>query len=87
MGVAVSNPAPRIAVAADKVTVIDCETDAMILPVMKTEMRERFAGSAIHVLGEGGHYPHILNSDAYTNIVRTALGGAVPEDFSTEGHQ
>ncbi len=73
MGVAVSVSAPQVAVPVEQITVIDCEDDTVITPAMKMRIKDRFAGADIRVLESGGHYPNILNPDAYTAVLREKL--------------
>lgn len=85
MGVAVSKFAPQVAIPLERVAIVDCEDDTVILPEMKKDIKLRFAGADIQVLATGGHYPHILNADAYTNILRDLLQHG--NGTSVVGHQ
>lgn len=80
MGVAISVPAPETGVDPLRITVIDCEDDAVIAPGMKATVTERFAGADIRVLKTGGHFPNILNPDDYTEILREKLLAPAEQD-------
>lgn len=80
MGVAISIPAPEVAVGMDRITIIDCKDDTVITPEMKQAVTERFDGADLRVMASGGHFPSILAADDYTAILHEKLIGGSSDD-------
>jgi len=62
-----------IAETAAKVVIIDCENDLIVDPETRQECRHRYPNARIYSLSEGGHYPYILNSAQFDNIIATEI--------------
>lgn len=73
LGVARSVAVPVLALPPERICVLDCEDDAVITPLMKRQVAERYAASEQVCLPFGGHYPHILNPDAYVSLLARRL--------------
>jgi pimeloyl-ACP methyl ester carboxylesterase len=57
----------------NRISVIDCEDDPIIPPMSRQSVRDHYAGAHLHTLKTGGHYPHILNPDAYNAVLTGRL--------------
>jgi maspardin len=53
--------------------VCDCEDDAVIAPAVRARVRARYLGARQLGLAHGGHYPHIVASDALVAAMRSWL--------------
>ena len=63
---------------AAQVAIIDCENDLIIDPETRLECRHRYPNARIYSLSEGGHYPYILNSAQFDDIIATEIAGYWP---------
>lgn len=75
VGVAAATPCPPLPVPRERITVIDCDDDPIIPPRSRQEVRDRYAGAHLQTLKSGGHYPHILNPQAYNETITRRLSG------------
>ena len=73
VGVAQATLCPPLPLAAQSITIIDCEDDPIIPPQSRQDVRDRYPGAHIRTLPKGGHYPHILNPEAYDAIITERL--------------
>lgn len=76
LGVADAKPCPPLPLPDSRIVVIDCADDPIIPPDSRRAMRNRYAAAEHHTLQIGGHYPHILNPDAYNAIILKRLKSA-----------
>lgn len=60
---------PPIALAESKITVLDCDDDPVIPKAARERLRARYPGARHVTLAHGGHYPHVLNSTAYADLL------------------
>jgi pimeloyl-ACP methyl ester carboxylesterase len=74
LGVIAARVCPRLSLDPERIVIIDCEDDPLISARSRQAVRDRYAGATICGLTTGGHYPHILNQDAYDDIIRQRLG-------------
>lgn len=72
-GVAAAALCPPLPIPPERVTVIDCEDDPIIPPRSQQAVRDRYAGAHHCTLQTGGHYPHILNPQAYNAVITGRL--------------
>ncbi len=72
-GVAAATPCPALSIPHQRITVIDCEDDPIIPPRSRQAVRDHYAGAHLHTLKTGGHYPHILNPQAYDAVISRRL--------------
>ena len=72
-GVAAATPCPALSIPRERITVIDCEDDPIIPPRSRQAVRDHYAGAHLHTLKTGGHYPHILNPQAYDAVITGRL--------------
>jgi len=73
VGVARATLCPPLPLHASRITVIDCDDDPIIPPRSRQDVRDRYPGAQIRTLSKGGHYPHILNPEAYDAIITERL--------------
>ncbi len=73
VGVAAATPCPPLAMPRERITVIDCDDDPIIPPRSRQAVRNHYAGAHLHTLTTGGHYPHILNPQAYDAVIEARL--------------
>jgi len=74
LGVVAAKPCPPLPLPYQRVAVIDCADDPIIPPSAREDVRAAYGGAEINTLPTGGHYPHILNPQAYDAIIRRRLG-------------
>ena len=72
-GVAAATLCPPLSLAGERITIIDCEDDPIIPPRSRQAVRDHYAGARLHTLQAGGHYPHILNPQAYNAVIADRL--------------
>jgi maspardin len=72
-GVAAAKLCPPLPIPRERITVIDCEDDPIIPPASRQAVRDHYAGAHLHTLQTGGHYPHILNPQAYNEVITSRL--------------
>jgi pimeloyl-ACP methyl ester carboxylesterase len=72
-GVAAASLCPPLSIPPERITVIDCEDDPIIPPRSRQAVRDRYAGAHRCTLQTGGHYPHILNPQAYNAVITDRL--------------
>lgn len=73
VGVIEAKACPPVAVPADRIVVVDCADDPIIPPASRQAVADHFAGAEHITLPFGGHYPHILNADAYNTTITRRL--------------
>lgn len=73
VGVAGAKPCPPLPIPHERVSVIDCADDPIIPTKSRQAVRDRYAGAHLHTLQAGGHYPHILNPQAYNAVIGDRL--------------
>jgi maspardin len=73
VGVIDATLCPPLPIPHQRIVVIDCADDPIIPPAARQDVHARYAGAEIHTLSRGGHYPHILNPQAYDDIIRRRL--------------
>ncbi len=79
VGVVNALPCPPLPLTPGSVTILDCADDPLIPAPVQERLRQRYPGSRQVTLERGGHYPHLLNPDAYEHLVLEIL------DQSTNG--
>ncbi|MBL8380279.1 MAG: alpha/beta hydrolase [Burkholderiales bacterium] len=71
----IARPVARVPLPDARIVLIDADDDPVILPAMRTAMRERYAGCALHAIIGGGHYPAILRPVEFADALRSHLTG------------
>lgn len=69
LGVTQARACPPLPIAPDAVLVLDCEDDPLIPPAARDRLRDRYPGARHVRLPTGGHYPHLLNPEAYESLL------------------
>ena len=57
----------------ERITLLDCVDDAIITAAMRDDLSARYPRAKRYTLERGGHYPHILNPDAYNAVLRESV--------------
>lgn len=70
---AVRLPRPPAEVEA-RLVILECEDDPLISAAARAAMRAHLSGAKVITLESGGHYPHILATDAYNAALRSIIG-------------
>jgi maspardin len=73
LGVIDAKPCPALPISNERIVVIDCADDPIIPLAARQEVHARYAGAEINTLPYGGHYPHILNAEAYNDVIQRRL--------------
>jgi len=68
-GVTQAQACPALSLAPEAVVVLDCEDDPLIPPAARDRLRDRYPGARHVRLATGGHYPHLLNPEAYETLL------------------
>lgn len=69
VGVTQARACPPLPIAPQQVVVLDCADDPLIPPAARDRLRDAYP-KARHVrLATGGHYPHLLNAEAYESLL------------------
>lgn len=73
VGVVDAKPCPPLPIPESRVVVIDCADDPIIPSASRQAVRDRYPQASHHTLTFGGHYPHILNHEAYNKVILSHL--------------
>ncbi len=73
VGVIEARACPPITVPPSNIVIIDCADDPIIPPTSRQAVADHFAGAERITLPFGGHYPHILNAEAYNAAITRRL--------------
>lgn len=73
VGVVEARLCPPLPLSDQNIVLIDCSDDPIIPPTSRDDVRHRYPGAQSHTLATGGHYPHILNADAYNAVIAERL--------------
>ena len=74
--VVMAEPCPKLPIADNQIILLDCVDDPIITAPMQAQLRARYDNAVVHTLSFGGHYPHLLNPDAYNAALRASVGNA-----------
>lgn len=73
LGVGRAKVCPPLSLSMAVVTVLDCVDDPLIPPAVRARLRSRYLGASHISLPTGGHYPHLLNPQAYQDLLIEVL--------------
>ncbi|MBX3552025.1 MAG: alpha/beta hydrolase [Pseudolabrys sp.] len=73
LGVIDAKLCPPLRIPASQVVIVDCADDPIIPPASRQAVRDRYPQAEVATLPTGGHYPHILNPDAYDAVIARRL--------------
>lgn len=74
VGVVTAKACPPLPVPDRRIVIIDCADDPIIPLASRDAVRSRYPAAESNTLAHGGHYPHILNADAYNAVIARHLG-------------
>ena len=74
IGVIEATLCPPLPVPQERIVIIDCADDPIIPPTSRQAVRDRYPQAEAATLPTGGHYPHILNPEAYDAVIVRRLG-------------
>ncbi len=69
LGVVCAQPCQPLPLPATSITVLDCEDDPLIALHVRERVRRQYPGAHHVSLPTGGHYPHVLNPQAYEALL------------------
>lgn len=69
LGVVRSQVCPPLPLPDTVITVLDCDDDPLIPPHVRERLRQQYPGGRHLSLPTGGHYPHVLNPQAYESLL------------------
>lgn len=69
VGVTRAEAAPALPLSERAITVLDSADDPLIPPAARERLRGRYPGAQHLRLAQGGHYPHVLQPQAYEQIL------------------
>jgi len=73
LGVGRAKACPPLTVPMSAITVLDCVDDPLIPPAVRARLRSCYLGARHISLPTGGHYPHLLNPQAYQDLLSEVL--------------
>jgi len=65
---------PKLALPDRRIVIIDCADDPLIPKATQDDVRRRYPGARKVRMRRGGHYPYVLQPDAYLAELRRGLG-------------
>ena len=65
---------PRLDMAPERITIIDCEDDPLLPRVVQDSVVKQYPGAQLVRLSSGGHYPYIVRAADYNATLKQALG-------------
>lgn len=69
LGVGRAKVCPPLTLPMAVITVLDCFDDPLIPPAVRSRLRSSYLGARHISLPTGGHYPHLLNPQAYQDLL------------------
>jgi maspardin len=73
VGVARAISSPALSLPKSRITVLDCADDPLIPPPVRDRLRAIYPDARHVSLPTGGHYPHLLNPQAYQDLLLQVL--------------
>ncbi len=73
MSVQAAPAVPRLNVAPERITIIDCEDDPLMPRAVQDDVVRRYPGARHVRLNSGGHYPYIVRTADYVATLKQAL--------------
>jgi pimeloyl-ACP methyl ester carboxylesterase len=64
---------PPLAIAGERITIIDCEDDPLLPRAVQDDVVRRYPGARHVRLSSGGHYPNILRTTDYNTTLKQAM--------------
>jgi maspardin len=73
LGVGRASACPPLPLPMSAITVLDCTDDPLIPAEVRARMRACYPGARHVSLATGGHYPHLVNPQAYRDLLLDVL--------------
>lgn len=73
VGVVEAKACPPLPIPDSRIVIIDCADDPIIPLASRDAVRSHYPAASSTTLASGGHYPHILNADAYNAVITRHL--------------
>lgn len=70
---ALATPVPAVDLPPRQIVLIDDASDPIVPDAARQQLRQRYARSDQHALDGGGHYPMVLQAEAYATVLRGRL--------------
>lgn len=70
---ALAAPVPAVDLPPDRIVLIDDASDPIVPDAARQQLRQRYARAEQHALEGGGHYPMVLQAEAYAAVLRGRL--------------
>jgi pimeloyl-ACP methyl ester carboxylesterase len=74
VGLAMGGTAPMVDLTKINLVLVDTADDPVVAPPARDHLVERYSGSKRVTLERGGHFPYVVNVDAFVATVREAIG-------------
>ena len=71
-----SEAVPPLAVAPERIVIIESEDDPLINAEIRQAVKDRYQGAAVKTFPVAGHYPYVTRAADYTKIIRDRLEAA-----------
>jgi pimeloyl-ACP methyl ester carboxylesterase len=71
-----SEAVPPLAVAPERIVIIESEDDPLIGPEIRQAVEERYPGATVKKFRVGGHYPYVTRPEEYNAVIRERLEAA-----------
>lgn len=68
-----SEAVPPLAVAPERIVIIESADDPLINADMQDAMKERYAGAEVKRFEAGGHFPYVTRPDEYTSFLKNRI--------------
>jgi pimeloyl-ACP methyl ester carboxylesterase len=69
LAVQLAVPVPPLGVPGNRILLVECDDDPLIPPPMRAALRAKHPDARHEALPRGGHYPYILQAEAYAAAV------------------
>ena len=73
LGVVRARPSPPLPIPPAAVTVLDCDDDPLIPAPIRARVHAQHPGARRISMPHGGHYPHLLSTPAYLQLLKETL--------------
>jgi hypothetical protein len=64
-----AKPCPPLGLPPSAITLLSCADDPVIGAATRERVKAQFSGARAVSMASGGHYPHVLNADAYQALL------------------
>jgi pimeloyl-ACP methyl ester carboxylesterase len=64
---------PKVGIPDERIVIIESDDDPLIPATVRTDVKRRYPGAAVHTFEAGGHFPYVIEAERYTAILRQHL--------------